>query len=119
MKATTMNPTAETNDPAANAWILTKPVLAAGELTGSLDLIGPRATKAETTTAVERVLYVAQGAVTAVVAATHYVLTVDQTLHVSAGRPLTLWNHGLAPAKIFTLALPAKRTEETVLMSPK
>lgn len=113
-----MNAAAEINDLSANTWILTKPVLKAGELTGSLDLLGPRAERTETTARVERVLYVAQGVVTVEVGSTNYILNTDETLHIAADRSAVLRNHGLAPAKVFTLALPARRHAEAALVFP-
>jgi mannose-6-phosphate isomerase-like protein (cupin superfamily) len=97
-------------------WRMAKNILNAGELNGSLTLLGPGSSTEEMESAVERVLYIAQGSVTATVGPANYMLNPDETLHIVPGRILTIRNHGDSPAKIFTLALPSRRREENPLM---
>jgi len=53
------------NPPNETKWRMSKNVLNAGELNGSLTLIGPGSSLEPETSSVERVIYVAQGVVTA------------------------------------------------------
>jgi glyoxylate utilization-related uncharacterized protein len=109
--------TTQQNQLTENAtWRMTKNVLNAGELSGSLTLLGPASSTEETESAVERVLYVAQGCVTATVGPANYMLSTDETLHIVPGRTLALRNHGDTPAKILTLSLPSRRRVESPLV---
>lgn len=97
------------NPPNDTTWRMSKNVLSAGELNGSLTLIGPGTELPENNSSVERVIYVAQGTITASFSAANYILNVDETLVVPASRTLAIRNSGDAPAKILILSLPAPR----------
>lgn len=103
------------NPPNDTTWRMSKNVLNAGELNGSLTLIGPGSELPESTSSVERVLYVAHGNVTATVGLANYILNADETLVIVPGRTLAIRNQGDVPAKILTLTLPSRRKAETSL----
>ena len=103
----------------SNEWCISKSVLADGELNGSVIFLGPGCETSAEETAVDRVIYVAQGTVTTSTELANTILNTDQTLHVAEGRSLTVRNQGETPAKFFSLALPAKRREEPLLVFPR
>jgi quercetin dioxygenase-like cupin family protein len=96
-----------------------KTVLSEGDLNGFVTLLGPGCETPADEAAVDRVLYVAQGAVTACTDLANTIVNTDQTFHVPENRSLTIRNHTDAPAKFLTLTLPAKRREEPVLVFPR
>jgi mannose-6-phosphate isomerase-like protein (cupin superfamily) len=104
------------NPPNETKWHMSKNVLNAGELNGSLALVGPSSSLEPVTSSAERVLYVAQGTVTAAFSAANYILQTDETLHVPAGRSLEIRNTGDAPAKILVVSLPSRRRAENPLV---
>jgi glyoxylate utilization-related uncharacterized protein len=110
--------TKDQNRTAPDEWCLTKNVLNEGDLAGFVTLLGPGCETPSEDSAVDRVLYVAQGAVTASTAIANTILNTDQTFHVPEGRSLVVRNHTEAPAKFLTLTLPAKRKEEPLLVFP-
>jgi quercetin dioxygenase-like cupin family protein len=109
---TAANPPNDTNA----KWRMSKNVLNAGELNGSLTLIGPGSELEPETSSAERVIYVAQGVITAAFSAANYILQTDETLVVPPGRSLELRNSGDAPAKILVVSLPSRRRAETPLV---
>lgn len=111
-----MNTSEQNHLTSSATWRMAKNILNASELNGSLVLLGPGSATEETESAVERVLYIAQGSVTAMVGPANYMLKVDETLHIIPGRSLTIRNHSDSPAKIFTLALPSRRRAENTLV---
>jgi glyoxylate utilization-related uncharacterized protein len=111
-----MNTTEQNHLPSNATWRMAKTILNVSELNGSLTLLGPGSVTEETESAVERVLYIAQGSITATVGPANYMLNVDETLHIIPGRALTIRNHGDSPAKIFTIALSSRRRAENPLV---
>jgi quercetin dioxygenase-like cupin family protein len=111
-----MNMNTAANPPNDTKWRMSKSVLNAGELNGSLTLIGPGSSLEPETSSAERVIYVAQGVVTAAFNAANYILQTDETLVVPAGRSLEIRNSGSAPAKILVVSLPSRRRVETPLV---
>lgn len=112
-----MNPIVQNSAP-TEGWCISKNVLSSGELNASVTIIGPGGETVELESAVGRVLFVAQGSVTATVGLANYILNPDETLHVPANRSLTLRNTGSAPARIFALNLPAARQPDPLLVFP-
>lgn len=108
--------TNEQNSINSTSWRMAKNILNAGELHGSLTLLGPGSSTEELESSAERVLYIAHGSVTATVGPANYMLNADETLHIVPGRTLMLRNHGDTPAKIFTLTLPSRRRAEAPLV---
>ncbi|WP_175414945.1 cupin domain-containing protein [Nibricoccus aquaticus] len=104
------------NPPNDTKWRMSKNVLNAGELNGSLTLIGPGSELEPETSSVERVIYVAQGVITAAFSAANHILQTDDTLVVPAGRSLEIRNSGNAPAKVLVMSLPSRRRAETPLV---
>jgi mannose-6-phosphate isomerase-like protein (cupin superfamily) len=102
-----------------NEWCVTKNVLSEGDLSGSVTLLGPGCETPSEQTAVDRVLFVAQGAVTAKTDIANTIVNTDQTFHVPEGRTLVVRNHGEVPARFLTLTLPMKRREEPILTFPR
>jgi quercetin dioxygenase-like cupin family protein len=100
-------------------WSISKNVLAEGDLTGFVTLLGPGRETSSEVTAVDRVLYVAHGAVTVCTEIANTILNTDQTFHVPEGRSMLVRNHTDAPAKFLTMTFPAKRKEEPVLVFPR
>jgi mannose-6-phosphate isomerase-like protein (cupin superfamily) len=94
-----------------------KSVLENGELKGGLTLLGPGAATSVIESAFDRVVYVAQGTVTAIVGPANFMLSLDETLQVSAGKGLSLRNHGSAPAKVLVITLPARRREPSTVVT--
>ena len=111
-----MNMNTAANPPNDTKWRMSKNVLNAGELNGSLTLIGPGSSLEPETSSAERVIYVAQGVVTAAFNAANYILQTEETLVVPAGRSLEIRNSGSAPAKILVVSLPSRRRVETPLV---
>jgi mannose-6-phosphate isomerase-like protein (cupin superfamily) len=106
------------NDAPTEGWCISKNILSSDELNGSLTIIGPGGETLEAESASDRVLYVAQGSVTATMALANYILNADETLQIPANRTLTLRNKGSVPAKVFSLTLPAPRRREEILVFP-
>lgn len=104
------------NPPNENQWRMSKNVLQSGELHGSLALLGPGSSLEPTESHVERVLYVAQGVVTASFSAANYILQTDHTLVVPSGRTLEIRNSGDIPAKILVVSMPARRRHDVPLV---
>ena len=102
-----------------NEWCVTKNVLSEGDLSGSVTLLGPGCETPSEQTAVDRVLYVAQGAITAKTDIANTIVNTDQTFHVPEGRTLVVRNHGEVPARFLTVTLPMKRREEPILTFPR
>jgi mannose-6-phosphate isomerase-like protein (cupin superfamily) len=94
----------------------TKTVLNAGELRGSITLLAAGAENLAAESAVERVLFIAQGSVVATVSDVKYVLAADEAFVVAPGRSYSVRNNGDSPAKIFTLALPSRPRSEPQLV---
>lgn len=111
-----MNTSAHPEASEQATWRMAKNVLNAGELQASLTLLGPGSSTEEESAQTERVLYVAQGSITAVVGPAHYMLTPDETLHLQPGRSLAIRNHGNSPAKLFILTLPSRRRRDDSLV---
>jgi mannose-6-phosphate isomerase-like protein (cupin superfamily) len=109
----------EQSSTTGNEWCATKNVLSEGDLTGTVTLLGPGAETPSEQTAVDRVLYVAQGSVTASTEIANTIINTDQTFHVPEGRALVVRNHGEVPARFFTLTLPMKRREAPILTFPQ
>jgi quercetin dioxygenase-like cupin family protein len=97
------------NPPNDTTWRMSKSVLNAGELNGSLTLIGPDCELPASESPLERVIYVARGTVTASFSAANYILNVDETLVVPPSRALGIRNSGETPAKVLIISLPAPR----------
>ena len=110
--------TNEQNSAAGSEWCVTKNVLSEGDLSGSVTLLGPGRETPGEQSAVDRVVYVAQGAVTASTEIANTIINTDQTFHVPEGRTLVVRNHGEVPARFLTLTLPMKRREEPILTFP-
>lgn len=92
-------------------WAFAKPVVSEAGLDGQLLQLGPKAEQSFDSVDRARALYVAAGAVTVVVGATHYIIKTDAVLPIAADRALTVRNHGDEPAKVLALLLPAPRVE--------
>ena len=103
------------NPPNETSWHMSKNVLNAGELNGSLALLSPGAAIDPATSAAERVLYVAQGTVTAAFSAANYILQPDETLLIPAGRTLEVRNTGDSPARVLTISLPSRKRESALV----
>jgi quercetin dioxygenase-like cupin family protein len=101
----------------ATTWRMSKNILNAGELNGSLTLIGPGSELPASESAVERVIYVAQGTITASFSAANYILNVDETLVVPPSRTLAIRNSGETPAKVLVISLPAPRRAVPALVT--
>lgn len=112
-----MNAIVQNNAP-TEGWCLSKNVLSSGELNASVTVLGPGGESEELESTVGRVLFVAQGSLTATVGLANYILNPDETLHVPENRSLALRNTGSVPAKVFTLNLPAARQREPLLVFP-
>ena len=95
---------------------LSKNILSAGDLNGLLTLIGPGSDLVPSESSLERVLYLAQGSVTASFSSANYILNADETLVVPAGRKLAIRNHGDAPAKLLVISLPSPRRVESPIV---
>lgn len=104
------------NPPNENQWRMSKNVLQSGELNGSLALLGPGTSLEPAEAAVERILYVAQGVITASFSAANYILQTDHTLVVPAGRTLEIRNSGDLPAKVLVVSMPSRRRLEAPLV---
>ena len=111
-----MNMNTAANPPNDAQWRMSKNVLNAGELNGALTLIGPGSSLEPSESSLGRVIYVAQGVVTAPFNAANYILQTDETLVVPAGRSLEIRNSGEVPAKILVVSLPARRREQSPLV---
>ncbi len=95
----------------ATPWSFTKPVISEAGLDGELVQLGPKAERSFDAVDRARALYVAAGAVTVQVGATHYIIQTDAVLPIPADRTLSVRNHGDEPAKVLSLVLPAPRVE--------
>jgi hypothetical protein len=111
--------TIEQKRPATDELRFSKTVLSEGDLNGFVTLLGAGGETPADEVSVDRVVYVAQGAVTACTDLANTIVNTDQTFHVPENRSLTIRNHTDAPAKFLTLTLPAKRREEPVVVFPR
>ncbi|MET0263488.1 MAG: cupin domain-containing protein [Rariglobus sp.] len=106
--------TASSND----TWLLTRKILTESGVDAAITLIGPGVETPPSDHPAPRpiVLLVSEGAVTASVDRTHFILRKDEALHVAPGKIHTLRNHTDAPAKVVAITLPAPRRENPPLV---
>lgn len=96
---------------AAAPWSFTKSVISEAGIDGDLLQLGPKAERSFESVDRARALYVAAGAVTVQVGATHFMIKADTVLPIPADRAIAVRNHGDEPAKVLSLVLPAPRVE--------
>lgn len=95
----------------AAPWSFSKSVVSEAGLDGHILQLGPKAEQAFESVDRARALYVAAGAVTVQVGATHFMIKADAVLPIAADRAISVRNHGDGPAKVLALLLPAPRVE--------
>jgi quercetin dioxygenase-like cupin family protein len=95
----------------STAWSLLKPVISEAGIDGQLLQLGPKAEQPFESVDRDRALYVAAGAVTVQMGATHYIIKTDSVLPIPPDRAIVVRNHGEEPAKVLSLLLPAPRVE--------
>ena len=96
-------------------WFHSKENLSEGDLRGNFVIIGPGGEVPLEESETERVAYVANGQVTAVVAGSHFMLKPDETLRIPGRRVFWLQNRGDFPAKVFLLTLPRPKVVKEFL----
>lgn len=102
--------------PENTTWRMTKDVFNAAGFAGSITLMGPRSELEPQTSPLERVLYLVEGAITADLGDTNYILHVDDSLVVPANRTVRLRNNEKTPAKVLTLSLPQREAAPEIVM---
>lgn len=113
-----MNTSTNYTGSSSETWLLSRKILSESGIEGNVTLIGPgvETPPADVPQPQPVILFVSEGAVTASVGLSNTILGKDQALHIAEGKTYTLRNHTDAPAKVFTLAVPARRRETAPLL---